>query len=262
MPDDLPGLDPEAFEDAEAAEALRVDIEGFEGPLDLLLALARRQRVDLRRISILQLAERYLAFVAEARRLRIELAADYLVMAAWLAFLKSRLLLPPPHEDGPSGDELAARLQARLERLETIRRAAARLMARDQLGREVFPRGAPEPVVTDVATEWGATVADLIRAYARLGAREAKSPLRMRPPPILSVDAAYARLRALLGDLPDWTELAGFLPEDWAATPGRRRSAIASVFAASLELARRGEIELRQDAPFAPIRLRPRGGPA
>ena len=256
MPEDLPDLDPEGFGEPLAEEALLVDVEGFEGPLDLLLTLARRQRVDLRAVSILQLAEQYLAFVAEARRLRIELAADYLVMAAWLAFLKSRLLLPPPHEDGPSGEELAARLQARLERLEAIRRGAARLMARDQLGRDVFARGAPETVVTERQTEWGATLSDLIRAYAALRARPATGPLQLRRAPVYALENAYARLREMLGAMPDWTELAAFLPADWSATPEKRRSAVASVFAASLELAKRGELELRQDAPFEAIVIR------
>ncbi len=258
MPEDLPDLDPEGFAEADLSEALLLEIDGFEGPLDLLLTLARRQRVDLRAVSILQLAEQYLSFVAEARRLRIELAADYLVMAAWLAFLKSRLLLPPPHEDGPSGEELAARLQARLERLEAIRRVAARLMARDQLGREIFGRGDPETTETERSTCWDATLADLIRAYGRIRARSTRTPFQLRRAPVYTLEHAYARLRAMLGGAESWRDLAAFLPDGWAATPAQRRSAVASIFAASLELAKRGEAELRQDAPFAPIALRPR----
>ena len=260
MPDDLPDLDPEGFGAAEEAEALRLDIAGYEGPLDLLLALARKQQVDLRRVSILQLSEQYLAFIAEARRLRIELAADYLVMASWLAFLKSRLLLPAATEDGPSGEELAARLARRLEHLEAIRRAAARLMARDQKGRDFFPRGAPEHVAVKTTREWDSTLSDLLRAYARLRAAPTKGPLALKRPEVLTLERAYARLREMLGDAAEWADIARFLPDDWATTPMRRRSAVASTFAASLELAKRGEVELRQDAHFTPLRLRARGG--
>jgi segregation and condensation protein A len=259
MPEDMFDLDPEGFGEGDESEALLLDIEGFEGPLDLLLTLARKQRVDLRGVSILQLAEQYLAFVAEARRLRIELAADYLVMAAWLAFLKSRLLLPPPHEDGPSGEELAARLQRRLARLEAIRKAATRLMARDQLDREFFARGAPENAVVETQTTWDATLSDLLKAYARIQSTASRGPLQLRRAPVFALEQAYARLRAMIGDIAlDWTDLARFLPEEWGGTPERRRSALASTFAATLELARRGELELRQDAPFDAIRLRAR----
>lgn len=253
MPEDLPfGLEPDD-------ESLVIDIDGFEGPLDLLLTLARGQRVDLRRISILQLAERYLSFVSEARRLRIELAADYLVMAAWLAFLKSRLLLPPPHEDGgPSGEEMAARLAFQLERLEAMRRAAARLMARDQLGRHFFARGEREASGVKRRVAWEATLADLLRAYASVKTRDAYEPLHMRRAPVLTLDDAFARLRAMLGGAPDWTALAEWLPAAWRDTPARRRSALASTFAAMLELARQGEMELRQDGPFATLFMRRR----
>jgi len=254
MPDDF--ADPQAFA-APDEEALLVDVEGFEGPLDLLLTLARGQRVDLRRVSILQLAERYLAFVAEARRLRIELAADYLVMAAWLAFLKSRLLLPQPKgDDGPSGEEMAARLAFQLERLEAMRRAAARLMALDQKGRHFFARGATEDCGPARATAWTATLADLLRAYASVKTREAYEPLHMRRAPVLTLDDAFARLSALLGGAVSWAALSAFLPADWLDTPARRRSATASTFAATLELAKRGALSLRQDAPFAPLYLR------
>jgi segregation and condensation protein A len=256
MPEDFaPGFDPD---EAEAA-ALVVDVDGFEGPLDLLLTLARGQRVDLRRVSILQLAEQYLRFVAEAQRLRIELAADYLVMAAWLAFLKSRLLLPAPQADGgPSGEELAARLALRLERLEAMRRAAARLMARDRLGREVFARGEPEAESVARVTLWGATLGDLLRAYATVRTRAAYEPLHLKRAPAMTLEQAFDRIRGLLGGVADWATLAAFLPAEWLDSPERRRSALASTFAATLELARRGAVELRQAAAFAPIELRAR----
>ncbi len=244
---------------AGTSEALLVDVGGFEGPLDLLLTLAQSQKVDLRRISILALAEQYLAFVAEARRLRIELAADYLVMAAWLAFLKSRLLLPAPKgAEGPDAETLAARLAERLAHLEAVRRAAALLMARDRLGIEVFARGAPEAPPPAAPGGWTATLADLLRAYAAIRARGAYAPLHLERPPILTLDEAFARLSAALGCAPDWTDLAAFLPEDWRDSPARRRSAAASTFVAALELARRGAVELSQAAPFAPLRLRAR----
>jgi len=251
MPDDLA---PPLHDD----ETLLVDVAGFEGPLDVLLTLARGQKVDLRRISILTLAERYLGFIAEARRLRIELAADYLVMAAWLAFLKSRLLLPAAPADGaPSGDEMAARLADRLMRLEAIRRAAATLMARDRLGVDRFPRGAPETAATDRRTDWDATLADLLRAYAAIKTRDAYRPLHMKRPAVLTLEEAFARLTEMLGRTANWAELAALLPPDWLGTPVRRRTAIASTFAATLEKARRGELMLRQDAPFAPLLMRP-----
>jgi segregation and condensation protein A len=259
LPDDWGG----AFEPpvAEAEAALEVSVDGFEGPLDLLLTLAKAQKVDLRRVSVLQLAERYLAFVAEAERLRIELAADYLVMAAWLAFLKSRLLLPPPHEDGgPSGEDMAARLAWRLERLEAMRRVAARLMARDRLGLQTFARGAPEAERARRVPEWRAGLADLLAAYARVASRRSYRPLHLRRAPVLALEEAYERLvRALGGPAPDWRALARFLPSEWRDTAERRRSALASTFAATLELAKRGRLELAQDRAFAPLRLRPRG---
>jgi segregation and condensation protein A len=265
MPEGLLALEVEPFDtpprDAVAPEAdvLSVNVDGFEGPLDLLLTLARTQKVDLRRISVLQLAEQYLAFVARARRLRIELAADYLVMAAWLAWLKSRLLLPPPHDDGgPTGDELAAHLAFQLERLEAMRRAAAQLMGRDQLGRDFFARGLTETVTVKRQTEWRATLADLLHAYARIRTREEYRPLRVDRTAVLTMEQALERLKGMLGVAIEWGRLASFLPEGWELEPARRRSAVASTFAASLELARRGEIEIRQDKTFAPIYLRAR----
>jgi segregation and condensation protein A len=255
---------PEDFFDTEArlaAEALVVDVDGFEGPLDLLLALARTQRVDLRRISILRLAEQYLGFVEAARRLRIELAADYLVMAAWLAFLKSRLLLPPdPSEEGPSGDELAAHLAFQLQRLEAMRGAAARLMARDQLLRDVFPRGAEERVAREVRVDYEANLIDLMRAYARIKTRDDFRPLHLERGPVLTMEEALERMRGLIGTAIDWVSLSAWLPADWTREPKRRRSATAASFAAALELVKAGRLLLRQDAAFEPIYLRQRPG--
>lgn len=249
-------------DDRAAAEALVVDVDGFEGPLDLLLTLARTQKVDLRHVSILQLAEQYLSFVEAAKRLRIELAADYLVMAAWLAYLKSRLLLPPePEAEGPSAEELAARLAFQLERLEAMRDAGARLMARDQLGRDFFARGHAEHVVTRRRVEYDASLIDLLRAYSRIRTREDYQPLHMNRAPVLTPEEAISRLRSLIGDVMDWRTLQTFLPADWRDDPKRRRSATAATFVAMLELVRRGEAELRQEAPFSEIMLRRRPAP-
>jgi segregation and condensation protein A len=259
MPDDFfdAGLTAERI----ATEALVVDVDGFEGPLDMLLTLARTQKVDLRRISILRLAEQYLGFDEAAKRLRIELAADYLVMAAWLASLQSRLLLPPdPAEEGPSGDELAAHLAFQLQRLEAMRDAAAQLMARDQLGRDFFARGAPQPVARETRVEHQASLMDLLRAYARIKTRDDFQPLHLTRGPVLTMEQALERLRALLGTAIDWVQLAAWLPEDWRGEPKRRRSATAASFAAALELVKAGRLDLRQDAAFAPIYLRCRNG--
>ncbi len=244
-----------------AEDGLTVDLDGYEGPLDMLLAMARTQRVDLRRISVLALAEQYLAFVEGARARRIELAADYLVMAAWLAYLKSRLLLPPEETaEEPSAEELAARLAGRLERLEAIRAAAERLMARPALGRDVFARGAPERVAAARRTVWRAGLADLLKAYGRLRTRREAAPLELARPVAYAVEAAIERLRRLVGAWPGWGALAAHLPPDWLTSPERRRSALASSFVASLELARAGDVEIAQSAPFAPLLLRPRRG--
>jgi segregation and condensation protein A len=256
MPDDLfeTPLDPPA-----AGETLLVDLDGFEGPLDLLLTLARSQKVDLRRLSILRLAEQYLGFVAAAKRLRIELAADYLVMAAWLAYLKSRLLLPPdPAEEGPSGEELAAALAFRLQRLDAMRDAAARLMARDQLGRDFFARGEAGLARSERRVLHEASLVDLLRAYARIRTREEFRPLHLSREPVMTLEVALDRLGTLVGRAVDWTEIAAWLPEEWRQEPRRRRSATAATFAAALELARRGRIDLRQDRAFAPLYLRRR----
>ena len=249
---DLPGVEARL-----AAEALIVDVDGFEGPLDLLLTLSRTQKVDLRKISVLQLAEQYLVFVEKAKELRLELAADYLVMAAWLAFLKSRLLLPPdPTEEGPSGEELAAHLAFQLERLQAMRDAAAQLMARDQLGRDFFARGVPEDVTRVRHVRYTATLMDLMQAYARIRTKDDFRPYVMDRDAVYTMEEALERMRGLVGYAGDWTDLSSYLPEGWEVDPARRRSATAAHFAASLELAKRGAIELRQGEIFAPIQIR------
>ena len=240
-----------------AAEALIVDVDGFEGPLDLLLTLSRTQKVDLRKISVLELAEQYLGFVEKARHLRIELAADYLVMAAWLAFLKSRLLLPPdPAEEGPSGEELAAHLAFQLERLAAMRDVAARLMARDQKGRDFFARGLPEDVTRRRDIRYKATLIDLMQAYARIRTRDEFRPFVMDREAIMTLEQALDRLRGLIGYAGEWTDLTSYLPEGWQLDPARRRSATAANFAATLELAKAGAIQIRQAEVFSPIEIR------
>ncbi|MCV2881211.1 segregation and condensation protein A [Actibacterium sp. XHP0104] len=240
-----------------AAEALIVDVDGFEGPLDVLLMLSRTQKVDLRKISVLHLAQQYLAFVEKAKALRLELAADYLVMAAWLAFLKSRLLLPPdPADQGPSGEELAAHLAFQLERLQAMRDSAARLMARDQLGRDFFVRGIPEDVTRIRRVTYTATLLDLMQAYARIRTRDSFRPFVMDRDHVYTLEQALERMRGLIGYAGDWTGLSSYLPEGWETDPARRRSATAATFAASLELAKRGAIEIRQGETFAPIQIR------
>ena len=241
------------------AEALIVDVDGFEGPLDLLLMLSRTQKVDLRRISVLQLADQYLVFVNQAKALRIELAADYLVMAAWLAYLKSRLLLPPdPSEAGPSAEDMAAHLAFQLERLQAMREAAAQLMARDQKGRDFFPRGVPEDVTRVRNIRYSATLLDLMQAYARTRTRDEFRPFVMDRDHVFTMEQALDRMRGLIGYAGDWTDLVSYLPEGWGAHPQRRRSATAAHFAAILELAKRGQIDLRQSETFAPIQIRRR----
>src|SRR5690606_28662280 len=235
-------------------EALIVDVDGYEGPLDLLLMRSRAQKVDLRRISVLQLAVQYLAFVEAAKRLRIELAADYLVMAAWLACLESRLQLQPgATEEGPSGEELAAHLAFQLERLQAMRAAAARLMGRDQLGRDFFARGVPEDVTRIRRIRYSATLLDLMQAYARIRTRDDFRPYAMDRDHVLTMEQALDRLRGLIGYAGDWTDLSSYLPDGWTADPARRRSATAATFAASLELAKLGQIEIRQAEAFSPI---------
>ncbi|MEM8576467.1 MAG: ScpA family protein [Pseudomonadota bacterium] len=240
-----------------AAEALIVDVDGFEGPLDLLLTLSRTQKVDLRRISVLHLARQYLAFVERAKALRLELAADYLVMAAWLAFLKSRLLLPPdPEEEGPSGEELAAHLAFQLERLQAMRDAAAKLMARDRLGRDIFARGQSEEVTRIRTVRYTATLLDLMQGYARIRTRDEFRPFVMDRDSVFTMEEALGRMRGLIGFAGTWTDISSYLPDGWTGEPGRRRSATASTFAATLELVKEGRLEIRQGETFAPIEVR------
>ncbi len=253
----------EEFWEGEARAAsdppLVVDVDGFEGPLDLLLHLARGQKVDLARISVSLLAEQYLEFIAQARHLRIELAADYLVMAAWLAFLKSKLLIPHKKtDDGASADELAEVLQFRLRRLEAMREAGQRLMDRDRLGRDVFARGMPEPVAIRRESAYTATLYDLLTAYAAQRQRAAITDVRIAKRGVWSLKDARGMLTRLLGRFDDWTTLDAFLL-DYVVSPGERATAIASSFAAALELAREGTVELRQDDAFAPLYLKPKG---
>ncbi len=246
------------FTDAPAAPAgaFVVDLDGYEGPIDVLLMLAREHKLDLTRISILALADQYLAFVAEARRTNLELAADYLVMAAWLAYLKSRLLLPDlGEEDEPSGEEMAAALAFQLRRLEAMQDAGQKLMARAHLGREFFPRGAPETFRALINPVLEVTLFDLLKAYGDQRRRIEGGILHIEPFEIHTVEDALRRLKSLLGSTPDWESLWRFLPE--GACEGLvQRSAIASTFAASLELAREGKIKLRQSGPFGPIYLK------
>ena len=239
-------------------EALVVDLDGFEGPLDLLLNLARSQKVDLTKISILALAEQYLVFIQDARRLRLELAADYLVMAAWLAYLKSKLLLPEPEEDeGPSGEELATMLAFRLKRLEAMREAAANLMARNCLGRDVFARGNPEGVRVITTSEYSDTLYDLLNAYADRRQRSAVRHIRFKRLPVWSIKQARQCLESLLGEMEDWGTIEGFLIE-YLSTQESRSSVLASSFSATLEMVREGALELRQTRPFAPLYMRKR----
>ena len=235
-------------------EQLTLDLEVWEGPLDVLLSLARAQKVDLRQISVLRLVEQYLAFVANERA-RLELAADYLVMAAWLAYLKSALLLPKV-DDGeePSPEELAWRLQTRLERLQSMREAGARLMTGDRMGRDVFPRGAPEGLRVVRHAAWEADLYELIAAYGRVSARTRPVLHVVQTRPVMTLEAALARVAALVGSRIEWARIEAFLPED--AGPALRRSALASSFLAALELARQGRVELMQERAFAPLMLR------
>jgi len=241
---------------------LVVDLEGYEGPIDMLLTLAREQKVDLTRISILRLADQYLAYIAAARRLRLEVAADYLVMAAWLAYLKSRLLLPqPPEPDGPSGEEMAAALTHQLQRLEAMQEAGTRLMARPQLGRDVFGRGDPEGLPRVLVPVWDISLYDLLKAYGEGRQRKETGVLHIEPPELYAMDDVLQRLERILGRTPDWRSLMSFLPSQVIGNGLVWRSAIAATFSASLELVRSGKLQLRQDAAFGPIYLRsPPGG--
>jgi segregation and condensation protein A len=239
------------------SERLNLDIEGWEGPLDVLLHLARAQKVDLGRISILELVEQYLVFIADAKKLRLELAADYLVMAAWLAYLKSCLLLPKEEQEEPSAEELALRLQLRLQRLDAMREAGARLMARDQIGRDVLMRGAPEGVRVVKTASWDCELYDLLKAYGAIKGRQVPREYAVRRRPVFSLEEALDRLEAMLGTALDWTVLSSFLP-DGITDEDFRRSSVASSFVAALELTRLGKTELSQADSFAPLFLRKR----
>jgi segregation and condensation protein A len=233
-----------------------LDLDGYEGPIDVLLALARDQKVDLTKISILDLADQYLSFVSRARRLRLELAADYLVMAAWLAYLKSKLLLPEPeHEDGPTGEELAALLAFRLQKLEAMRDAAAKLMARNRLGRDVFERGAPEGVRVHRTSEFADNLYDLLKAYAERRQRQAITRIRFKRLPVWSIKEAREQLERLIGVSTDWGSIDQYLLE-YLVEPAMRTTILASTFSAALEMAREGQVEIRQTEVFAPIFIR------
>ncbi|KQN06891.1 segregation and condensation protein A [Sphingomonas sp. Leaf25] len=233
---------------------LTIALDGWEGPLDVLLALARTQKVDLRQLSIRQLTTQYLAWIDRAAALRLELAADFLVMAAWLAYLKSALLLPREPEMDPDPEELALRLQLRLERLDAMREGGARLMARDRMGRDVFARGNPEGLRTTRHNRWHADLYDVIAAYGRISARRRPVLHVVATRPVMTLEVALARVGELLGTRIDWTAIAEFLPVD--LDERYRRSALASTFLATLELARQGRIALRQEHAFGPIELR------
>lgn len=241
----------------DAHETLIVDVNGFEGPLDLLLTLAKKQKVDLREISVVDLVNQYLAFIEVARVRRLELAADYLVMAAWLAYMKSHLLLPVPPEDDDalSGEEMAAYLARRLELLQAMRNASKRLMARAQLGQDFFPRGKVETRTMQTNVKWTASLLDLVQAYARQKTKDAYQPLHLERDAVYAVDEALHRLRSMLGTFPDWTTLQAYLPESMR-TPPAIKSCLASTFAACLELVKEGKLEVRQKAAFEAIHIK------
>ncbi|MCO6186155.1 ScpA family protein [Rhizobium sp. L1K21] len=261
---DKPGVTPmdSLWQDNKEARAvsdpaLLIDVAGFEGPLDLLLHLARTQKVDLARISVLALAEQYLAFVEQARKVRIELAADYLVMAAWLAYLKSRLLIPQQvKDDEPTGEEMAAILAFRLKRLEAMREAAGRLINRDRLGRDFFVRGAPEHIPLEKKSAYEASLYDLLTAYAALRQRQAVTNVVIEKRRVWSLSDAKSILFRLIGEATDWVALDRYLVR-YLADPKDRRTMMASSFAASLELVREGSLEIRQEKAFAPVFMRP-----
>ena len=250
---------PRATPASDPNEALIVDVDGYEGPLDVLLALARAQKVDLRKISILALVEQYLAFIAAARRMQLDLAADYLVMASWLAYLKSRLLLPDAETEGePTPEELAERLTLQLQRLDAIRIAAARLMSRDRLGLNVFSRGAPEGIRLVKTPEYSDTLLDLLKAYAVQRVKTlAGGNYKLPKLEIFAIEEARHRLEKMLGIIIDWSTLDALVPEGFEHGQ-RRRTGLASTLSASLEMARDGLLELRQMAPFAPVYMRAR----
>jgi len=241
---------------------LTLDLDGFEGPIDVLLALAREQKVDLSKISILALADQYLSYIADVRKVRLEIAADYLVMAAWLAYLKSRLLLPePPGEAEPSADAMASALQFQLRRLEAMQDAGVRLMARPLLGRDVFARGAPEGVKVIVEESLEPNLYELLKAYGSIRGKDDGAVLEIAASELYSMEVAMVRLKEMLGGIPEWTDITALLPKDLRDTL-ITRSALAATFAASLELVREGLAQLRQTAAFAPIYLRQARGDA
>ena len=248
-----------ALLDADSGDQLVVDVEGFEGPLDLLLALARTQKVDLAKISVLALAQQYLDFISEARRLRLEIAADYLVMAAWLAFLKSKLLLPaePSEEGEPTGAELAALLAFRLKRLHAMREVSAQLMTRKRLGRDVFGRGDPEPIRVTRQSVYDANVYDLLKAYSQQRQRTAVLSMQLKPRTVWSLNEAREELERLLGMNVDWAPLDRLIAE-FLVEPELRKTALASSFTATLEMTREGALEIRQAKSFAPLFVRRR----
>src|SRR5690349_6727146 len=236
------------------SDELNLMLEGWEGPLDLLLNLARAQKVDLAPISILQLVEQYLAYLSQARALKLEIAADYLVMAAWLAYLKSCLLLPKDPEQDPSPEEIALRLQMRLQRLDAMRDAGARLLGRDRIGRDVFVRGAPEGLRLVRKSMWQASAFDLYAAYGAVKARTSPPMHVVHARSVMTLEEAIDRVSKMIGMAIEWVEIEAFLPI--TDDPLFRKSALASSFLAALELARRGRIELEQDGAFAPLRLK------
>jgi segregation and condensation protein A len=236
------------------SDEFNLSLDGWEGPLDLLLSLARAQKVDLAQISILELVEQYLAYLHEARSLKLEIAADYLVMAAWLAYLKSCLLLPKDPEQDPSPEEIALRLQMRLQRLDAMREAGARLLGRDRIGRDVFLRGAPEGLRLVRKSAWQATAFDLLSAYGSVRARTEPAMHVVQARAVMTLDEAIERVSRMLGIALEWTDLETFLPP--TDDPQLRRSALASSFLAALELARRGRLDLMQEEAFAPLRLK------
>ena len=239
---------------SDSDNALYLELDGWEGPLDLLLDLARRQKVDLRQISILALVDQYLGYIERAEALKLEVAADYLVMAAWLAFLKSALLLPKEDQEEPSAEELALKLQLRLQRLGAMREAGARLMTRDRIGRDAFLRGVPEGLRTDRKTKWICDWYDLVQAYGQIKARTAPAIHMVRERPVMTLDTALERVSAMLGVTLDWIALEDFLPPH--ADRRLRRSALASSFVAALELARMGKAEIAQEEIFGTMKLR------
>ena len=246
------------MDDVSEEERLIVDIDGFEGPLDVLLTLSRTQKVDLKQISILDLVKQYLEFVQQARELRLELAADYLVMAAWLAYLKSRLLLPEEeNEDELSAEELSARLTYQLQRLGAIRDRAAELMSRNQMGRDMFARGAPDPVIVTRHHTYELSLYDLLKAYSEQKTRGAAADIRIHKRAVYTLDKAIERLSEMLGLAIDWTDLEQFMPSD-IDDPQIIRSAKASMFTASLELAKNGKADIIQKQLFGPLFIRGR----